>query len=127
MFRRILKTNNDYFLTIARLILGVVFFAHGAQKMQVAVTAAGRPGRGRLDLIGRAGRALARRGRLRARTTGRTDRCPACRVAPGRRKIDGLGRPLAQLETPAPERSHPMTAHVCAYVVSPPTSSSPPT
>jgi putative oxidoreductase len=33
MFRRILNTSNDYFLTLARLTLGVVFFAHGAQKM----------------------------------------------------------------------------------------------
>jgi putative oxidoreductase len=33
MFRKIFNTSNDYSLTIARLILGVVFFAHGAQKM----------------------------------------------------------------------------------------------
>jgi putative oxidoreductase len=33
MVRRILDTRNDYSLTIARLILGVVFFAHGAQKV----------------------------------------------------------------------------------------------
>lgn len=33
MFRRLTATANDYSLTIARLILGVVFVAHGAQKM----------------------------------------------------------------------------------------------
>ena len=32
MLRAILNTRNDYSLTIARLLLGVVFFAHGAQK-----------------------------------------------------------------------------------------------
>jgi putative oxidoreductase len=31
--RKLLSTPNDYALTIARLALGVVFFAHGAQKM----------------------------------------------------------------------------------------------
>jgi len=33
MYRKILNTSNDYSLPIARLVLGVVFFAHGAQKM----------------------------------------------------------------------------------------------
>lgn len=33
MFMAILRTRNDYALTILRLFLGVVFFAHGAQKM----------------------------------------------------------------------------------------------
>jgi putative oxidoreductase len=33
MLRKLLHTNNDLVLTIVRLILGVVFFAHGAQKM----------------------------------------------------------------------------------------------
>jgi putative oxidoreductase len=33
MFQRLLYTSNDYSLTILRLILGVVFFPHGAQKM----------------------------------------------------------------------------------------------
>ena len=31
--RKILSTSNDFTLTILRLILGIVFFAHGAQKM----------------------------------------------------------------------------------------------
>ena len=33
MLRGIFNTSNDYSLTIARLMLGVVFFAHGAQKV----------------------------------------------------------------------------------------------
>lgn len=33
MFRKLLHTENDYLLTMARVILGVVFFPHGAQKM----------------------------------------------------------------------------------------------
>jgi len=33
MFLRIANTTNDYAITILRLVLGVVFFAHGAQKM----------------------------------------------------------------------------------------------
>jgi putative oxidoreductase len=33
MLRKILFTSNDFTLTIARLLLGIVFFAHGAQKM----------------------------------------------------------------------------------------------
>ena len=33
MFQRIIKTENDVVLTILRLTLGLVFFAHGAQKM----------------------------------------------------------------------------------------------
>ncbi len=31
--RKVLSTSNDFTLTIVRLILGIVFFAHGAQKM----------------------------------------------------------------------------------------------
>jgi putative oxidoreductase len=31
--RRLLSTPNDFTLTIVRLVLGIVFFAHGAQKM----------------------------------------------------------------------------------------------
>src|SRR5262252_6964925 len=33
MFRKLVSTSDDYAITIARLVLGVVFFAHGAQKM----------------------------------------------------------------------------------------------
>src|SRR4030088_2205143 len=32
MFRRLMNTTDDFAITILRLILGVVFFAHGAQK-----------------------------------------------------------------------------------------------
>ncbi|MBA3912855.1 MAG: DoxX family protein [Acidobacteriales bacterium] len=33
MVRKLTRTANDYALTLARLLLGLVFFAHGAQKM----------------------------------------------------------------------------------------------
>jgi putative oxidoreductase len=33
MFRKLFSTSNDFVLTIARLVLGVTFFMHGAQKM----------------------------------------------------------------------------------------------
>ena len=33
MFRRLISTSDDVVLTILRLVLGVVFFAHGSQKM----------------------------------------------------------------------------------------------
>lgn len=33
MLRRIFRTDNDYALAIARLLLGIVFLAHGSQKM----------------------------------------------------------------------------------------------
>lgn len=31
--RKLLSTSNDFTLTVVRLVLGIVFFAHGAQKM----------------------------------------------------------------------------------------------
>ncbi len=33
MFRKLISTSDDYTYTMVRLALGVVFFAHGAQKM----------------------------------------------------------------------------------------------
>jgi putative oxidoreductase len=34
MFRKLMNTTDDFAITILRLIFGVVFFAHGAQKAQ---------------------------------------------------------------------------------------------
>ncbi len=33
MFRKIVQTHNDFVLTLCRLALGIVFFAHGSQKV----------------------------------------------------------------------------------------------
>jgi putative oxidoreductase len=33
MFRKLVSTSNDFAVTLPRLVMGVVFFAHGAQKM----------------------------------------------------------------------------------------------
>ena len=33
MFQKLIATSNDFVIAIARLVMGVVFFAHGAQKM----------------------------------------------------------------------------------------------
>jgi len=43
-FKRLLQTTNDPVFTITRLVLGLVFFAHGAQKMLAVI---GFPGIGR--------------------------------------------------------------------------------
>ena len=33
MFQKLIRTNSDVALGIARLVLGIVFFAHGSQKV----------------------------------------------------------------------------------------------
>ena len=33
MFRKLIATNDDFALTVLRLVLGIVFLAHGSQKM----------------------------------------------------------------------------------------------
>ncbi len=33
MFRKLMATDNDAAITALRLVLGIVFFAHGAQKL----------------------------------------------------------------------------------------------
>lgn len=33
MFNRLMKTSDDHAITVVRLVLGIVFFAHGSQKM----------------------------------------------------------------------------------------------
>jgi putative oxidoreductase len=33
MFRKLIHTTDDYAITLLRAVLGIVFFAHGAQKV----------------------------------------------------------------------------------------------